>query len=280
LEKFFINTPLIPLARNPHTLLVYPHTPRTGGVTMRKRVLAPMYGEDKVYNRHYTPNAAKWSRLTESELQGYRAYTDLYHTGNIGLMRPCVFIATLRHPVYRAVSLYHFVRRKTTHRHHALAMELPLEEFYPRASAHAPRYYRDLQCHRIAGRADAAHALEIIHRNYIGVGLTNDLADFVRALGAIFGWPELGIESRGRDAERYDSQVTPAFRDMVLRENEHDMILYETVANGLAPREHPVPQNEWIAELKRQGAWLRTRAARLILGRGEKRRDSGEGAAS
>jgi hypothetical protein len=272
LEKFFINQRLVPLASNPETLLVYPHTPRTGGVTMRKEVLARVFGEDKVYNRHYNPGAVRWKCLTERELAPYRAYTELYFCRDIGLRRPTLFIAVLRHPIYRATSLYRFVKRKDTHRDHALAQKYPLEEFYRRASAGAPHYYRNAQCHRIAGREDASRAVATIQEKYIGVGFTSHLADFALELCRVFNWPRIELERRTPDAERYDAQITPAFRDMVLGENGEDLKLYEAVAAGL-PQMATVPQRSPLAaEAARRGAVLRSRVWRMVYGAARKKK--------
>jgi hypothetical protein len=266
MEKFFINERLLPLASNPETLIVYPHTPRTGGVTMRKEVLARVFGEDKVYNRHYTPDPVRWKCLSESDLKDYRAYTELYYCRDIGLRRPALFIATLRHPVYRAASLYGFVKRKNTHRDYALAVKYPMEEFYRRASASAPHYYRNAQCHRIAGRADASRALALIQEKYIGVGFTNYLADFALELCRVFNWPRIELERRTLDPERYDAHITPAFRDMVLAENAQDLKLYEAVAKGLPQLQAIQEQGAFAVEAARRLAALRASLTRLLLG--------------
>jgi hypothetical protein len=271
-QKFFINERLLPLAQDPDTLIVYPHTPRTGGVAIRKDVLARVFGEDKVYNRHYTPDAVRWKCLTERELESFRAYTELYFCRDIGLKRPTAFIAVLRHPVYRAVSLYRFVKRKETHRDHALAVTYPLEEFYRRASAAAPQYYRNAQCHRIVGRMDAHRALDLIHEKYIAVGLTNHLADFALELCRIFDWPRIELERKTPDAAQYDAQITPAFRDMVLAENDQDLRLYEAVANGLAQRDASPQPGAFSAEVARRMAVLRARLTRLVYGAARKKK--------
>jgi hypothetical protein len=231
---YYLNDRLMTLARDERTLICYPHAQRTGGRTIRKNVFARVYGEARVYNRHYTDGAKPWHRLSERDLEGYRAWTDLSDYRDIGLRRPAVWLAVLRHPVYRAASLYHYVKDKEGHRDRDIANRSSMEDFYREASRGNPKYYRNVQTMRVCGRADAKLALDVIGRHYAGVGFTESLTPFIGALGEAMGWPTLDIKAHETDAERYDAQVTPAFRDLVLEENREDMLLFERVAAGMS----------------------------------------------
>ena len=228
----FINETLRPLASRDDALIVYPHAQRTGGVTLRRRVLAQVYGEKQVYSPHYVQNAKDWDELSESDLDGYRAYVDIFNYSDKGFRRPCLFIASLRHPLYRAISIYFYVKRKEGHSQRDLANRTTMEEFYRQASDEKPKYHRNVQCMRICGRADAQYAHALIRKTYIGVGTVNAMADFVRALGAVFGWPDIPLKAVAPDAERYDQLVTPAYRDIVLDENQEDLKLFELLTSG------------------------------------------------
>lgn len=228
----FLNESRRPLAHREDALIVYPHAQRTGGVTLRKRVLAQAYGEKQVYSPHYVENAKDWDELSESDLDGYRAYVDIFNYSDNRFRRPCLFIASLRHPLYRAISIYFYVKRKDGHSQRELANRTTMEEFYRQASDEKPKYHRNVQCMRICGRHDAQFAHELIRKTYIGVGRLDALADFVRALGGVFGWPEISLKPVAPDSERYDKLVTPAYRDMVLDENREDLKLFEMLTNG------------------------------------------------
>lgn len=233
MEPFYVNERLRSLAADGDTFIFHPHTARTAGRTFRERVLSPVYGAQHVYCRQHVADVKPWKKLGDDDLRGFRAYTDLTIFEEIGLKRPLVCMAVLRHPVYRAVSLYWFVRRKKDHRHYAQAQRYPLEEFYRIASDENPAYFRDLQCRRICGQPDVNVALKTIAARYIGVGFTHNLGEFVGAMGALFGWPSIALEAPPPDAQRYDAQISPGFRDMVLKENAHDMALFDAAANGL-----------------------------------------------
>lgn len=235
MNPYFLNSTLVPAARDAVALIVHPHTQRTGGNTIRRRVLESVYGRSRVYNDFNVAQAKKWPDLTDTDLDGFRAFTGHFDFRDNGLKRPVFPIAVLRHPVYRAVSLYHFIAKKDTHRHHELARQCGLEEFYRRASAETPGYFRELQCRRICSHPDARMALNFINTRYLGVAFTEHLDQFVSILGAALEWPKVAADSMPPDADRYDAEVTPSFRALVLEQNAEDLALYEAVANGTAP---------------------------------------------
>jgi hypothetical protein len=228
----FINGRLRDLVKRDDALLVYPHTQRTGGVTIRRKVLVPVYGKARVYDVHYVANAKPWRALTDEDLRGYRAYTGLKDYRPIEISRPCILIAVLRHPLYRAVSLYHYVKKKQDHGHHEMAKQLGMDEFYSRAIQDKPEYYLNLQCKRICGRPDSNQALKFVRASYFAVGFTNYLSEFVQSLGKELGWPPLDVESGPEDAGRYEAQISEGFRELVLRENAEDLALYNAMTRG------------------------------------------------
>ncbi len=232
MSDFFINPKLLAAARDREALIVHPHAQRTGGNTVRNHILSAALGKERVYCR--TRNGAvKWRTLTDRDVEGFKAVTDHFDFAPNAITRPLLPVAVLRHPLYRAVSLYHFVRRKAKHREHALAEETgDLEAFYRAASDANPRYYRNLQCRRLCGVDDARVALERIDKAYLGVGFTEDLDAFAGALGETLGWAAPAVRAAERDAERYDALIAPSFRDIVLKENAQDLALYETMRGG------------------------------------------------
>jgi hypothetical protein len=260
---FFLNEKLIGTARGEDALIMHPHAQRTGGGTIRRLVLARQFGTAHVYSRMFQDDAKPWRRLTDADLAGYRAFTDLDNFRNIHLARPVVGLALLRHPLYRAISLYGLVRSKPDHRHHELAMNVSLEEFYRRASEDNPRYFRELQCRRISRRANARLAIETLNECFIGVGFTNHLSGFVPALAAALGWRSLQVGSVAPDEERYARVVTPKLREMVLDQNPNDLMLFETMMAG-AP--YTIPARSWGDDILRFGGKLR-RSARKVARR-------------
>jgi hypothetical protein len=257
-SAYFINEKLLGLTRAPDALIVHPHAQRTGGNTMRRLVLARLFGPEHVYSRMYKKEPVIWKEITDVELEGYKAFADHFDFRENKVTRPLLPIAVLRHPLYRAVSLYHFVKRKKTHKHYAIARDNDLENFYRLASEVSPRYYRNLQCRRIANVDDVRVALETIEAKFLGVGFTEELHVFVGAIGEVLSWPKMTIRDADPDAERYEPEITPAFREMVLADNADDLALYETMRSGppysLARR---APRDEARTLINRAKQWAK-----------------------
>lgn len=262
----FVNEPLVPLASDPEALIVHPHAQRTGGGTLRNKVLAAALGRDQVYSRMFCGTFKPWAEITDDDLKGYRAYTDHADYCDLPLARRCLPIALLRDPVQRAVSLYSFCRRRPTHEFHELAMNNGLEDFYKIASGNNPRYFRNVQSSRICNRADARVALEYILTRYLAVGFTRHLDTFAKALSAVFGWSNTHVNPRP-DRDRYGSQITPAFRDMVLSQNHEDRLLFDAMMRGAPYR---IPRQPMAREIVKKTTRLRDRS--LALARGAQRR--------
>ena len=263
MAAWFINEKLKARAGDPDALIVHPHTQRTGGNTLRRLVFAQVFGADKIYSRQFRTNPVIWKDATDATVEGARVYSDHFDFRPNKVTRPLLPIAVLRHPLYRAVSIYHFVRRKATHKDHALAMEHDLETFYIRASQRNPRYYVNLQCRRVCNVMDARVALETLQAEYLAVGFTEELRELVQALSHLFGWPKVEIASEQPDSERYDSQVTPLLRERVLADNAQDLLLYETMRNG-PPYTLPLqaPAAEARSLLQRARRWAIAAAGR------------------
>jgi SAM-dependent methyltransferase len=230
--QFFVNQRLLPLASDERTLIVHPHCARTAGRAFRAEVLNEAVGPEHVYCRQHVIDWKSWADLTDADLEGYKAYTDLRDFSVIRLKRPHVGIAVVRHPMYRIVSLVGFIKRNIEHRHYEQANKYPMEEFYRIASEEHPSYFRNVQATRICGHPDGKLALDFIRSKYIAVGLTNQLTDFVHLLGGIFKWKPIEVKRVPSDEERYGDRISPSFREMVLRDNAEDMMVYEAVSQG------------------------------------------------
>ena len=215
----------------------------------------------------FVPDFKPWPALTAEDLKGYRAYTDLTNYCELPLARPCLPVAVLRDPVYRAVSLYHFVRRKRTHNFNALAMSSSAEEFYRIGSNANPRYFRNVQATRICGRADARMALDFILSKYLAVGFTSEIDEFAEAMSRLFGWLNVQVERRVFALDRSDEEITPRFRDMVLRDNEEDLALFMAMSAGPP---YAIPRQPRPREMIRRAKRLRDNA--LTLARRVQRR--------
>jgi hypothetical protein len=238
-STLFINDRIAASASDGDSLLFYPHAQRTGGKTIIKRMLVPILGQARVYHSNYIPEPKRWHDLTDRDMRGYAAYSSMDNFAETRITRPILPIAALRDPVYRAASLYHYIRHKADHPSRQMALSLEMEEFFHRASKEKPKYYCNVQCMRICNRADADHALEVIHSSYLAVGFTGHLQQLASALSRLLGGPQIEIAPKAPDSERYDPQITPAFREMVLECNREDMALFTAMSEGKTPTRNP-----------------------------------------
>jgi hypothetical protein len=231
----FINTALVNRARSDDALIVFPHTQRTGGKALRDQVLCKVYGPERVYSGSRGTGDKTWQAVTGADLGAFKVFTGPSNFADLDKGRPTVFISLVRHPLYRAVSLYHYCRKRVGHKLHEIANRCTMEEFYPEASRVHPVYLRNTQCLRIAGKTNARKAQETILEKYLGVGFTGNVNEFGNALGAELGWPPLPSHPAQPDPERYDGEITPRFRDQVLSESAEDLKLYDWLAAGPSP---------------------------------------------
>jgi len=228
----FINPALADLARREDTLIVFPHTQRTGGKTLRDAVLCAVYGEGRVYSASLGTGPKAWKDVTKADLDGFRVYTGPSNFADLDKGRPTVFVGLVRHPLYRAISLYRYCRKRATHPLHELAQRCSLEQFFPEAMrANAP-YFCNTQCLRLCGSPNAHRAQQTILQKYAGIGFTADIGAFATALGTELGWPRIVLSSLPAEEERYDRQVSAKLREIVLAENKEDLKIYDWMAAG------------------------------------------------
>jgi hypothetical protein len=242
----FINPALVDLARQDDSLIVFPHTQRTGGKALRDQILCKVYGLERVYSGSRGTGDKTWQTVTGADLAAFKVFTGPSNYADLDKGRPTVFISLVRHPLYRAVSLYHYCRKHVHHRLHEIANRCTLEEFYPEAARVYPVYLRNTQCLRIAGKTNARRAQETILGKYLGIGFTDNVHEFGNALGAVLGWPPFPPHPVEPDAERYDRQITSRFRNKVLSDSAKDLKLYEWLVSGAPPLQ---PRNSLFVAL-------------------------------
>jgi len=228
----FINPALADLARREDTLIVFPHAQRTGGKTLRDEVLSAVYGADRVYSASRGTGTKAWKDVAKADLDGFRVYTGPSNFADLDKGRPTVFLGLVRHPLYRAISLYHYCRKGTWHKLHPIANRTTLEQFYAEASKINPPYFHNTQCLRMSGAADVRKVQKAVGRKYLGVGFTEEIGTFSGALGSVLGWPQIDVETAQTDDKRYAQQGSPEFRNRVLKESAEDLKMYEWLAAG------------------------------------------------
>jgi hypothetical protein len=108
---------------------------------------------------------------------------------------PCVYITLLREPTDRIVSFYYYARRSPQMYLHSMAMQLSLEEF---VASRDSLEFDNLQVRVLTGRqmapfgsltsADLECAIDNLRGEFDVVGAQDDVAGFLRAVCARFGF--------------------------------------------------------------------------------------------
>lgn len=207
-------------------LIVFFHAQRTGGSRFR-HVLAEIYGQDHVYATQWIDDFKHWKDLTPAELDEFRAFAGHSNYEPIGMVRPCLMVSLLRHPVYRAMSLYFYCQTKDGHALREMANSLDMFSFYREASSWKPHYFQEVQCRRISGVRKADAAIEMIHSSYLAIGSVEALPEFIGGVGDALRWPSVDVSAIPADSERYSQHWSDDFAEMVLDGNMEDMRLYE-----------------------------------------------------
>lgn len=233
----FLNSKLVDVARDENCLIVFPHTQRTGGKALRDKVLAPAFGQHRIYSKTLGTGTRDWRTVTAAELTGFRAFTGPFFFEDLDKGRPVVFVGLVRHPLYRAASLYVYCRERQTHPQHELALRTEPPEFYREAVKRNPGYFSDLQCVRLCGKPSAAHAVATVRKRYVGVGATDALQSFADLLGGAMGWAPVSLGMRVDDETRYATFISADFRDAVLQHNRQDLKLFESLTAEDSPAE-------------------------------------------
>lgn len=234
----FLNKAVIKRANDPNALFVFLHSQRTGG-SNTQRWLRRLFGDDKVYSSQLVDDFVHWENLRDlAPLAGYRAFCGFsrYARPDAG-GRPLVYISNVRHPFYRAVSIYGMSRHHTTHFLHPFAIAHSFEDFYRLGSAEKPGYFHNLACVRIGGAPDAEAAIETMRRDFALVASTNQLHEGTAALLGALGWDAKPMAAGGapRDEINYRRWDESPVRDEIMANNEEDLKLFAFVTANDPP---------------------------------------------
>ena len=105
---------------------VFLHLPKTGGTTLATYLRAAhssSYQVDRWHDLDLTKG------VNSELLHGHLMFDQIYE-----LSSKCFLITVLRHPVERAISFYHHVKRSSDHPNYQLARELTFDEFVQRGA--------------------------------------------------------------------------------------------------------------------------------------------------
>jgi hypothetical protein len=274
----------------PEPTVIFLHIGKTAGTTLG-RILRRHYPRREVYGfkmprdprdipdgggqagaaRLHPPREqtlATFARLPEAERASYRLI--LGHTvfGIHELVpRHAVYITILRHPVALVPSLYSYVKRTPTHRHHRAVMDvgMSLEEYVgsdfalEADNSQARAISGDLSTPIGAcGPEMLASAKRNLEEWFPVVGVTERFDESLIALRRAFGWSRLHYV-RAKTAPRRErtQAVSPRAADLIRERNALDIALWEHASAGLDALIGGDDAQQALARFRRENALYR-----------------------
>jgi hypothetical protein len=259
MERQWRSGPPVDLTRTGGGALLYLHIPKAAGTSVRKalgraydrRERAYVYNSRSVWG---AVTAARLADLPEEQRRRLRLVFGHFHYGiHEVIPRPAAYVAVLRHPLERVISLYHH-RRRDSRKHRLLdprrfraGRPAQLErELFRRYGATIEEWVferRALEVDNgmvrlIAARPRVpfgqcpddllAEALEHVDRHFAALLVQEDMAASVGVLERLVGRPlsRLGQDNVNR-ARPPIADVDPNVRDRIAELNRLDTRLYE-----------------------------------------------------
>jgi hypothetical protein len=214
-------------------LLCIVHIPKTAGTTIRE-TFCSILGREKIYWVGHDQPIAHWESAAGSDFDDY-----LVVGGHVSarafekIQRPRAYLALVREPIRRAVSLFDFIT-KGPDMSHPLRDELKgvtLIEAVEKSSRFRIEV-ANRQCTLIGGAPRYSEALKSISEKIWFIDRQERLEDLMRRVCKVFEWSfnslvTANVNKRIRYFENYSSSEIVA----ILKEiNRQDTFLYESLA--------------------------------------------------
>jgi len=230
LEGYFVNQEMITNNSEGDDLLVFLHGQRTGGSAFRAKVLREVFSEDRVYAYQYVDTWKKWDHVDEGDVEGFDVFVGHNDFLKRELSRKTMFISIIRHPFYRFVSLYNYVRNRRDSPYRKLALDYEMGDFLMKmmeTSTSSNKYVSNLQCRRVCGSPDFETARRFIEERYFAVGCTERLSDFGDFISDLYDKKIQALDRIDSDHNRYfNALVDKELVGIVLRNNLEDEKLF------------------------------------------------------
>lgn len=214
---------------NADLLLCIVHIPKTAGTAMRETLRSSL-GRDNVYWIGDSRPVAHWENAIGTEFQSYSVVGGHYEAmafEKIG--RPKVFMAVVRDPVERAISLFDYITNGPDFEHPLRAELLGLS--VKEAIKKSPRFRDEItnrQCALIGGSPTFSAARQSICEREWLIGSYEVVDEVLAHVWTKFGWSSMplvaaNVNERPGYIDEYNSDET---LDTLRELNRHDILLY------------------------------------------------------
>jgi hypothetical protein len=226
MQAIYVNSKIDDETPAADMLLAFFHGQRTGGSALR-HILAEAVGPDAVFATQYAGDFEHWQHMTPEKLENIRVFAGHSNYSEIDLGRELRFISLMRHPVYRVISIYYYVKRYKTHALHHFTENATIDEFYYPARDKHPSYFNNVQCKRISGKYNYAAAQKAVESHMWAIGATERLSDFTDWLLPKLGAPKQDVPDLGWDKDKYIKELENAkLVEDILKDNAEDLKLF------------------------------------------------------
>jgi Glycosyl transferase family 90/Sulfotransferase family len=215
-------------------LLCIVHIPKTAGSAIRETLISAL-GWDKVYWIGHKRPSSHWANATEDEFSNYAVVGGHCSASEFQkIRRPKIFMAVVRDPIRRAISLFHYVTRGPD-RNHGYRREvenLSLIEAIEK-SATFRKDVTNRQCGMIGDQPTFAAAFTSLCDEKWIIGRQEDARTVLALAFERFGWPIAPMVFDNVADEGYADQYFTEENIRALEEiNREDLILAPFVAAG------------------------------------------------
>jgi hypothetical protein len=213
-------------------LLCVVHLPKTGGASLQATLIS-MLGRQRVYWM-VVANAQQWRHIEDLDCRRFAAVGGHHSVALFDkIARPKVYMAVIRDPIQRAISLFHYIVEGSP-RPHPLRPELR-GLTVPQALARSAQFRHlvtDAQCLMIGGARHYDAALQSLCERVWFVDTTQNIDPLFTRVCRKFGWPNRALLRENAAPSGYaEAYACEATIDALQQLNMNDSRLYRMFAD-------------------------------------------------
>ena len=229
----------------PGATLIFPHTQKTGGTSLRLGLKA-LFGDQGVMVIRGAASARRdLQAMSDAELGGL----DLV-TGHFGfddalcdwaplMAKEPLYLGVVRDPVARTRSIYNFIGKGGSDEKRGRSLRVPHD---PDINVVVERWlsapadwtsWRHEQCRTLCGEPDAAVAIRLIEHQYLAVVVTGGLNDLIAAVARALSRPEPPA-AHHRRSDSHRLALDPVLETRLRAHHDQDQKLFDWVMENQA----------------------------------------------